>query len=133
VRLPYDLFKSNLLMFPDCTTQVSPYRKCLKWPFSFIAVFAGGIAATNICWKIWISQLPSCICAIIFPSFMYPEVCSSLELILYGVLTYCALPTGGKTLEEIEFTFAKRRDGQDLSSGVTSSKEEMEASMEEKV
>jgi hypothetical protein len=36
-------------------------------------------------------------------------------------------------LEEIDFAFAKRRDGQDLSSGVTSSEEEMEASMEEKV
>ena len=64
---------------------------------------------------------------------MCPKVCSSLELVLCGVLTYCALQTGGKPLEEIEYTFARRQDGQDLSSGVTSSKEEMEASMEEKV
>ncbi|KAN0103238.1 putative sugar transporter STL1 [Hyaloscypha variabilis] len=85
-----------------------------EWLFSFITVFAGGIAITNIGWKIWIWQLLSCICAIIFPFFMCPE-------------------TGGKTLEEIDFIFVKGGDGRDLSSGVTSGKEEMEVSQEEKV
>jgi hypothetical protein len=49
------------------------------------------------------------------------------------ILTRFALQTGGKTLEEIDFIFVKGGDGRDLSSGVTSGKEEMEVSQEEKV
>lgn len=52
-----------------------------EWLFSFITVFAGGIAITNTGWKIWIWQLLSCICSVIFAYFMCPEVCPLLLLI----------------------------------------------------
>ncbi|KAH8802565.1 putative sugar transporter STL1 [Xylogone sp. PMI_703] len=59
-----------------------------EWLFSFITVFAGGIAIENIGWKIWIWQLVACIVVIFFVYFMCPE-------------------TGGKSLEEIDLLFAK--------------------------
>ncbi|KAG0645448.1 Sugar transporter STL1 [Hyphodiscus hymeniophilus] len=61
-----------------------------EWLFSFITVFAGGIAIERIGWKIWIWQLIACIAAIPFVYFMCPE-------------------TGGKSLEEIDMLFAKSR------------------------
>jgi MFS family permease len=46
-----------------------------EWLFSFITVFAGGIAIQNIGWKIWIWQVLSCALAVVFVYFMCPEVC----------------------------------------------------------
>lgn len=62
-----------------------------EWTFSFITVFGGGIAITNVGWKIWIWQLLSCASAIAFVYFMCPEVglsrrknkASSVRLILF--------------------------------------------------
>lgn len=59
-----------------------------EWLFSFITVFAGGIALQNVGWKIWLWMLLSCAAAIPFVYFMCPE-------------------TTGKTLEEIDLIFAK--------------------------
>ncbi|KAF5636946.1 sugar transporter STL1 [Fusarium sp. NRRL 25303] len=59
-----------------------------EWLFSFITVFAGGIALQNVGWKIWIWMALSCFAAIFFVYFMCPE-------------------TTGKTLEEIDVLFAK--------------------------
>jgi len=59
-----------------------------EWLFSFITVFAGGIAIENIGWRIWIWQLVACIVAVFFIYFMCPE-------------------TSGKSLEEIDLLFAK--------------------------
>ncbi|KAM5343677.1 hypothetical protein ACJ41O_012214 [Fusarium nematophilum] len=58
-----------------------------EWLFSFITVFAGGIALQNVGWKIWIWMALSCFVAIFFVYFMCPE-------------------TTGKTLEEIDILFA---------------------------
>lgn len=46
-----------------------------EWLFSFITVFAGGIALQNVGWKIWIWMLLSCAVAVPFVYFMCPEVC----------------------------------------------------------
>ncbi|KIW61331.1 hypothetical protein PV05_01463 [Exophiala xenobiotica] len=59
-----------------------------EWLFSFITVFAGGIALQNVGWKIWIWMLLSCAVAVPFVYYMCPE-------------------TTGKTLEEIDLIFAK--------------------------
>ncbi|KAJ4109594.1 hypothetical protein NW765_004482 [Fusarium oxysporum] len=59
-----------------------------EWLFSFITVFAGGIALQKVGWKIWIWMALSCFAAIFFVYFMCPE-------------------TTGKTLEEIDVLFAK--------------------------
>ncbi|KAI8662152.1 hypothetical protein LRP88_00323 [Fusarium phalaenopsidis] len=59
-----------------------------EWLFSFITVFAGGIALQNVGWKIWIWMTLSCFVAIFFVYFMCPE-------------------TTGKTLEEIDVLFAR--------------------------
>ncbi|KAH6663991.1 general substrate transporter [Plectosphaerella plurivora] len=59
-----------------------------EWLFSFITVFAGGIALQNVGWKIWIWMALSCFAAIFFVYFMCPE-------------------TTGKSLEEIDLLFAK--------------------------
>lgn len=59
-----------------------------EWLFSFITVFAGGIALQNVGWKIWLWMLLSCAAAIPFVYFLCPE-------------------TTGKTLEEIDLIFAK--------------------------
>jgi MFS family permease len=61
-----------------------------EWLFSFITVFAGGIAIERVGWKIWIWQLVACIAAVPFVWFMCPE-------------------TSGKTLEEIDFLFEKKK------------------------
>lgn len=45
-----------------------------EWLFSFITVFAGGIALQNVGWKIWIWMALSCFVAIFFVYFMCPEV-----------------------------------------------------------
>ncbi|KAK5446521.1 hypothetical protein LTS15_009860 [Exophiala xenobiotica] len=59
-----------------------------EWLFSFITVFAGGIALRTVGWKIWIWMLLSCAVAVPFVYYMCPE-------------------TTGKTLEEIDLIFAK--------------------------
>ncbi|KAH7116542.1 general substrate transporter, partial [Dactylonectria estremocensis] len=59
-----------------------------EWIFSFITVFAGGIALQNVGWKIWLWMTLSCFAAIFFVYFMCPE-------------------TTGKSLEEIDFIFTK--------------------------
>ncbi|RGP68535.1 sugar transporter stl1 [Fusarium sporotrichioides] len=59
-----------------------------EWLFSFITVFAGGIALQNVGWKIWIWMALSCFAAIFFVCFMCPE-------------------TTGKTLQEIDVLLAK--------------------------
>lgn len=59
-----------------------------EWVFSFITVFAGGIALQNVGWKIWLWMALSCAAAVPFVYFMCPE-------------------TSGKTLEEIDLIFAK--------------------------
>ncbi|KAG4441943.1 hypothetical protein IFR05_002562 [Cadophora sp. M221] len=59
-----------------------------EWVFSFITVFAGGIALQNVGWKIWLWMALSCAVAVPFVWFMCPE-------------------TSGKTLEEIDLIFAK--------------------------
>ncbi|KAK5062648.1 hypothetical protein LTR84_004721 [Exophiala bonariae] len=58
-----------------------------EWLFSFITVFAGGIALEKIGWRIWIWMLLSCAAAVPFVYFMCPE-------------------TTGKSLEEIDLIFA---------------------------
>ncbi|KAH7092233.1 putative sugar transporter STL1 [Paraphoma chrysanthemicola] len=60
-----------------------------EWLFSFITVFAGGIALENIGWKIWIWMLLSNWIAMPFVWLMCPE-------------------TTGKSLEEIDILFAKK-------------------------
>jgi hypothetical protein len=45
-----------------------------EWLFSFITVFAGGIALANVGWKIWLWMLLSCAVAVPFSYFMCPEV-----------------------------------------------------------
>jgi hypothetical protein len=45
-----------------------------EWIFSFITVFAGGIALSNVGWKIWVWMLLSCAVAVPFSYFMCPEV-----------------------------------------------------------
>ncbi|KAF2649611.1 general substrate transporter [Lophiostoma macrostomum CBS 122681] len=59
-----------------------------EWLFSFITVFAGGIALENVGWKIWIWMLLFNWIAMPFVWLMCPE-------------------TSGKTLEEIDLLFAK--------------------------
>ncbi|KAJ9663116.1 hypothetical protein H2201_005787 [Coniosporium apollinis] len=59
-----------------------------EWLFSFITVFAGGIALQNVGWKIWLWMLLPCAAAVPFVYFMCPE-------------------TTGKSLEEIDLVFAK--------------------------
>ncbi|KAH6632880.1 general substrate transporter [Boeremia exigua] len=59
-----------------------------EWLFSFITVFAGGIALQNVGWKIWLWMALSCAAAVPFVWFMCPE-------------------TTGKSLEEIDLLFAK--------------------------
>ncbi|RVX74849.1 hypothetical protein B0A52_01126 [Exophiala mesophila] len=59
-----------------------------EWLFSFITVFAGGIALQEVGWKIWLWMLLSCAAAVPFVYFLCPE-------------------TTGKTLEEIDLIFAK--------------------------
>ncbi|KAB5531367.1 general substrate transporter [Coniochaeta sp. 2T2.1] len=59
-----------------------------EWIFSFITVFAGGIALQEVGWKIWLWMLLSCFLAIFFVYFMCPD-------------------TTGKSLEEIDLIFAK--------------------------
>ncbi|OBT91768.2 hypothetical protein VE01_09325 [Pseudogymnoascus verrucosus] len=59
-----------------------------EWLFSFITVFAGGIALENVGWKIWLWMALSCAAAVPFVWFLCPE-------------------TSGKTLEEIDFIFTK--------------------------
>jgi len=45
-----------------------------EWLFSFITVYAGGIAINTVGWKIWIWQLVACLAMIPFVYFMCPEV-----------------------------------------------------------
>ncbi|KAH8805252.1 putative sugar transporter STL1 [Xylogone sp. PMI_703] len=58
-----------------------------EWSFSFIMVFAGGIAIENVGWSIWIWQLVASVLVIPFIYFYCPE-------------------TTGKSLEEIDLLFA---------------------------
>lgn len=73
--------------------------------FSFITVFAGGIALENVGWKIWIWMLLSCAVAVPFVYFMCPEV----SHFACGKYCCCAdrIQTTGKTLEEIDLLFAR--------------------------
>jgi MFS family permease len=59
-----------------------------EWLFSFLTVFAGGIALENVGWKIWIWMMLFNWIAMPFVWFMCPE-------------------TTGKSLEEIDLLFAK--------------------------
>jgi hypothetical protein len=59
-----------------------------EWLFSFLTVFAGGIALEAVGWKIWIWMLVFNWLAMPFVWLMCPE-------------------TGGKSLEEIDVLFAK--------------------------
>ncbi|KAH6995213.1 general substrate transporter [Ilyonectria destructans] len=61
-----------------------------EWIFSFITVFAGGIALQNVGWKIWLWMALSCFLAIFFVYFMCPE-------------------TTGKSLEEIDYIFTQEK------------------------
>jgi hypothetical protein len=58
-----------------------------EWLFSFITVFAGGIALGTVGWKIWIWMLLSCAVAIPFVYFMCPEVRISLGYVVKLSLT----------------------------------------------
>lgn len=59
-----------------------------EWLFSFICVFAGGIAIETVGWRIWIWQVVACFSLIPFVYYLCPE-------------------TSGKTLEEIDLLFAR--------------------------
>jgi MFS family permease len=48
-----------------------------EWLFSFITVFAGGIAVERVGWSIWIWQVVACFCMIPFVYHMCPEVSHS--------------------------------------------------------
>ncbi|KAF7557814.1 hypothetical protein G7Z17_g485 [Cylindrodendrum hubeiense] len=61
-----------------------------EWIFSFITVFAGGIALQNVGWKIWLWMALSCFLAIFFVYFMCPE-------------------TTGRSLEEIDYIFTQTK------------------------
>lgn len=52
-----------------------------EWLFSFITVFAGGIALANVGWKIWLWMLLSCAAAVPFVYFLCPEVCRAPPLL----------------------------------------------------
>jgi hypothetical protein len=82
-----------------------------EWLFSFITVFAGGIALQNVGWKIWIWMALSCALAVPFVWFCCPEVRSMLEKLQHTLLI--SRQTTGKSLEEIDLIFAKEavRDG----------------------
>lgn len=54
-----------------------------EWLFSFITVFAGGIALQNVGWKIWLWMLLSCFVSIFFVYFMCPEVSNPILLFLF--------------------------------------------------
>lgn len=78
-----------VLEVADHNTQIAPlkYRHLGgaagafgEWLFSFITVFAGGIALQNVGWKIWLWMLLSCAVAIPFVYFMCPEVRVPLDL-----------------------------------------------------
>jgi MFS family permease len=81
-----------------------------EWLFSFITVFAGGIAVERVGWSIWIWQVVACFCMIPFVYFMCPEVSCQPRLVPLLQNISCADPrlqTSGKTLEEIDVLFAK--------------------------
>lgn len=58
-----------------------------EWLFTFLVVFAGGVALNTVGWKIWLWMLLSCAATLAFVYFMCPE-------------------TTGKSLEEIDILFA---------------------------
>jgi hypothetical protein len=74
-----------------------------EWLFSFITVFAGGIALGNVGWKIWLWMLLSCAAAVPFVYFMCPEVSVSLSQCFKANTRQ----TTGKTLEEIDLLFVR--------------------------
>jgi hypothetical protein len=79
-----------------------------EWLFSFITVFAGGIALQNVGWKIWLWMALSCATAVPFVYFLCPEVCPFITRRLHREYTNSVLiQTAGKTLEEIDLIFAK--------------------------
>lgn len=106
-----------------------------EWLFSFITVFAGGIALQNVGWKIWIWMLLSCAAAIPFVYFMCPEVCVLLYRPPPSSLT--TWQTTGKTLEEIDLLFAKSSLSDSAWAGEMihhdSEKDEKEVAMDERV
>lgn len=58
-----------------------------EWLFTFLVVFAGGVALNTVGWKIWLWMLLSCVATLAFVYFMCPEMT-------------------GKSLEEIDVLFA---------------------------
>jgi hypothetical protein len=61
-----------------------------EWLFSFITVFAGGIAIERIGWKIWIWQVVACFVVLFFVYFMCPEVSTHFTVGLENM--YLAAP-----------------------------------------
>ncbi|USP78017.1 hypothetical protein yc1106_05291 [Curvularia clavata] len=86
-----------------------------EWLFSFLTVFAGGIALDAVGWKIWIWMLVFNWLAMPFVWFMCPE-------------------TGGKSLEEIDILFAKEHVRESiLASGYSDTMEEGIGTREPKI
>ncbi|KFY09380.1 hypothetical protein V491_08211 [Pseudogymnoascus sp. VKM F-3775] len=70
-----------------------------EWLFSFITVFAGGIALENVGWKIWLWMALSCAAAVPFVWFLCPETSGKLwkrstSSLLKAVLSITIPPVG---------------------------------------